>query len=139
MFLQALHGQLIALLYQLRHGGDDFLSCRAAVEGGAGKCCPLHPAGSSISSQAGRRGRVAAAFGHSGIIANPNCTTILLTVALAPLAALCRRQGHWLHVDGAIGAIAALSPTHRARLDGLLRRLTAEPHRSPDTGPSPRD
>jgi aspartate-semialdehyde dehydrogenase len=27
------------------------------------------------------------AFGHAGIIANPNCTTILLTVALAPLAA----------------------------------------------------
>lgn len=29
----------------------------------------------------------AAAFGHTGIIANPNCTTILLTLALAPLAA----------------------------------------------------
>ncbi|MFN7900762.1 MAG: aspartate-semialdehyde dehydrogenase [Synechococcaceae cyanobacterium] len=29
----------------------------------------------------------AAALGHRGIIANPNCTTILLTVALAPLAA----------------------------------------------------
>ncbi len=28
-----------------------------------------------------------AAFEHSGIIANPNCTTILLTLALAPLAA----------------------------------------------------
>jgi aspartate-semialdehyde dehydrogenase len=28
-----------------------------------------------------------AAFEHRGIIANPNCTTILLTVALAPLAA----------------------------------------------------
>ena len=28
-----------------------------------------------------------AAFGHRGIIANPNCTTILLTLALAPLAA----------------------------------------------------
>ncbi|MEB3266137.1 MAG: aspartate-semialdehyde dehydrogenase [Cyanobacteriota bacterium] len=27
-----------------------------------------------------------AAFSHAGIIANPNCTTILLTVALAPLA-----------------------------------------------------
>ncbi|MEB3323407.1 MAG: aspartate-semialdehyde dehydrogenase, partial [Synechococcaceae cyanobacterium] len=27
------------------------------------------------------------AFAHRGIIANPNCTTILLTVALAPLAA----------------------------------------------------
>jgi len=29
----------------------------------------------------------AAAFAHRGIIANPNCTTILLTLALAPLAA----------------------------------------------------
>ncbi|WP_216907153.1 aspartate-semialdehyde dehydrogenase [Synechococcus sp. CCY 0621] len=28
-----------------------------------------------------------AAFAHGGIIANPNCTTILLTLALAPLAA----------------------------------------------------
>jgi len=28
-----------------------------------------------------------AAFGHRGIIANPNCTTILLTLVLAPLAA----------------------------------------------------
>jgi len=28
-----------------------------------------------------------AAFAHQGILANPNCTTILLTVALAPLAA----------------------------------------------------
>ena len=28
-----------------------------------------------------------AAYGHKGVIANPNCTTILLTLALAPLAA----------------------------------------------------
>ena len=28
-----------------------------------------------------------AAFSNSGVIANPNCTTILLTLALAPLAA----------------------------------------------------
>jgi aspartate-semialdehyde dehydrogenase len=28
-----------------------------------------------------------AAFGHNGVIANPNCTTILMTLALAPLAA----------------------------------------------------
>jgi len=28
-----------------------------------------------------------AAFAHQGVIANPNCTTILLTLALAPLAA----------------------------------------------------
>merc|ERR1711939_1039718 len=29
----------------------------------------------------------AAALDHQGVIANPNCTTILLTLALAPLAA----------------------------------------------------
>ena len=29
-----------------------------------------------------------AALEHQGVIANPNCTTILLTLALAPLAAL---------------------------------------------------
>ena len=28
-----------------------------------------------------------AAHAHQGVIANPNCTTILLTLALAPLAA----------------------------------------------------
>ncbi|SBO42356.1 Pyridoxal-dependent decarboxylase family [Cyanobium sp. NIES-981] len=38
---------------------------------------------------------------------------------LEPVAALCRRHGHWLHVDGAIGAVFALSPRHRHRVAGL--------------------
>ena len=38
---------------------------------------------------------------------------------LVPLAALCRRYGLWLHVDGAIGAVFALSPSHRLRVEGL--------------------
>jgi sulfinoalanine decarboxylase len=38
---------------------------------------------------------------------------------LAELAALCRRAGIWLHVDGAIGAVCALSARHRHRVDGL--------------------
>jgi L-2,4-diaminobutyrate decarboxylase len=38
---------------------------------------------------------------------------------LAPIAALCRRHGHWLHVDGAIGAVFALADSHRHRLQGL--------------------
>jgi glutamate/tyrosine decarboxylase-like PLP-dependent enzyme len=38
---------------------------------------------------------------------------------LEPIAALCRRRGHWLHVDGAIGAIFAFSERHRPRLAGL--------------------
>jgi len=38
---------------------------------------------------------------------------------LPPLAALCRKRGLWLHVDGAIGAVFALHPHHRRRLTGL--------------------
>ncbi|MDM7952080.1 MAG: aminotransferase class V-fold PLP-dependent enzyme [Cyanobium sp. CZS 25K] len=38
---------------------------------------------------------------------------------LEPIAALCRRYGHWLHVDGAIGAIFAFSERLRPQLGGL--------------------
>ena len=38
---------------------------------------------------------------------------------LQPIAALCRRYGHWLHVDGAIGAIFAFSERCRPALAGL--------------------
>lgn len=38
---------------------------------------------------------------------------------LEPIATLCRRYGHWLHVDGAIGAIFAFSERFRSRLAGL--------------------
>ncbi len=38
---------------------------------------------------------------------------------LEPIAALCRRYGHWLHVDGAIGAIFAFSERLRSLLGGL--------------------
>lgn len=38
---------------------------------------------------------------------------------LAEISALCRRHGTWLHVDGAIGAVFALSDRHRQRVVGL--------------------
>ena len=38
---------------------------------------------------------------------------------LGPIAALCRRHGVWLHVDGAIGAVFGLSDRHRHRVAGL--------------------
>jgi len=38
---------------------------------------------------------------------------------LGDIAALCRRHGVWLHVDGAIGAVFALSASHRHRVAGL--------------------
>jgi L-2,4-diaminobutyrate decarboxylase len=46
------------------------------------------------------------------------------TGAFDPLEAIadfCERHALWLHVDGAHGASAMLSPTHRARLRGLER------------------
>jgi L-2,4-diaminobutyrate decarboxylase len=38
---------------------------------------------------------------------------------LPDLAAICQRHGVWLHVDGAIGAVFALSERHRPRVAGL--------------------
>jgi len=38
---------------------------------------------------------------------------------LAALAAFCRRERLWFHVDGAIGAVLALSPRHRALVQGM--------------------
>jgi len=38
---------------------------------------------------------------------------------LSSLAEVCQRLGHWLHVDGAIGAVVALSPQHCGRVEGL--------------------
>ena len=39
----------------------------------------------------------------------------------AALAELCARRGAWLHVDGAFGLFAALSPEHASRLRGIER------------------
>ena len=38
---------------------------------------------------------------------------------LREIGEFCRERGLWFHVDGAHGASALLSPTHRARLDGV--------------------
>ena len=40
---------------------------------------------------------------------------------LAALAAIAHGDGLWLHVDGAFGALAILSPAHRALLAGIER------------------
>ncbi len=40
---------------------------------------------------------------------------------LATLADLAARHGLWLHVDGAFGALAALSPEHKPKLAGIER------------------
>lgn len=50
---------------------------------------------------------------------------------LAPLAALCRHHGVWLHVDGAIGAVFALGATIPEGLEGLGQAdsLTVNPQK----------
>jgi sulfinoalanine decarboxylase len=50
---------------------------------------------------------------------------------IGPMARLCRAHGIWLHVDGAIGAVYALSPLHAARVPdlGLADSLTVNPQK----------
>jgi len=63
--------------------------------------------------------------GHAGTVT---------TGAIDPLEDLshfCREQGLWLHVDGAFGALAALSPRFRTALSaaGLADSLSLDPHK----------
>ena len=50
---------------------------------------------------------------------------------LDAIGALCEARGLWLHVDGAHGASALLSPTHASRLKGIARARTVawDPHK----------
>lgn len=53
------------------------------------------------------------------VVANACSTAAGLYDPLRETARCCREHGHWLHVDGAHGASALLSPSLRHRLDGL--------------------
>jgi len=50
---------------------------------------------------------------------------------LETIAALCDEHGVWLHVDGAHGASALLSPAHRHRVRGIehARSIAWDPHK----------
>ncbi len=50
---------------------------------------------------------------------------------LEAIGTLCRERGLWLHVDGAHGASALFSATHRGRLRGLdlARSIAWDPHK----------
>jgi glutamate/tyrosine decarboxylase-like PLP-dependent enzyme len=53
------------------------------------------------------------------VVATAGTTVLGAVDPLPSLASLCRRHGVWLHVDGAIGAVFALSPRHRPLMAGL--------------------
>jgi len=61
------------------------------------------------------------AAGHHPICVVGNAGTVNTgaTDDLPALAALCREEGLWLHVDGAFGALAALAPSLRPLVRGI--------------------
>jgi aromatic-L-amino-acid decarboxylase len=50
---------------------------------------------------------------------------------LPAIAAICRREGVWLHVDGAYGGVLAIAPEFRRVLDGVegADSLVVNPHK----------
>lgn len=65
------------------------------------------------------------------VVANAGTTNTGAVDPLPALADLCHREDLWLHVDGAYGAAAALSPRARAAMPGLERvdSLALDPHK----------
>jgi glutamate/tyrosine decarboxylase-like PLP-dependent enzyme len=65
------------------------------------------------------------------VIATAGTTSTGAVDPLADLAGLCAREGAWLHVDGAYGAAAVLSPTTAPLLDGLALAdsVALDPHK----------
>ncbi|MFJ6717152.1 MULTISPECIES: aminotransferase class V-fold PLP-dependent enzyme [unclassified Streptomyces] len=55
------------------------------------------------------------------VAATAGTTDAGLIDPLGPLADLCHRHGADLHIDAAYGGLLALSPRHRAKVDGLSR------------------
>ncbi len=53
------------------------------------------------------------------LVANACSTALGLYDRLRPIGAACRDEHVWLHVDGAHGASALISPEHRPLLDGV--------------------
>lgn len=65
------------------------------------------------------------------VVANAGATNTGAIDPLEALAEICERQRLWLHVDGAYGGAAALSPRVRPQLAGIGRAdsLTLDPHK----------
>lgn len=65
------------------------------------------------------------------VVASAGTTNTGATDPLRDLAALCREQGIWLHVDGAYGGFAMLTERGRAALDGigLADSISLDPHK----------
>lgn len=65
------------------------------------------------------------------VVATAGTTSTGAIDPIAPLAAICRRRGAWLHVDAAYGGGAAICPEIRARMAGLEQAdsIVVNPHK----------
>jgi aromatic-L-amino-acid decarboxylase len=72
-----------------------------------------------------------AGFLPVAVIGSAGTTSTGATDPLPEIAALCRREDIWLHVDAAYGGFAALSPRGRPALEGieLADSVTLDPHK----------
>jgi glutamate/tyrosine decarboxylase-like PLP-dependent enzyme len=80
--------------------------------------------------------RQIAADRHQGlvpfcVVANAGTTNAGAVDPLHEIADFCAAEGLWMHVDGAYGGSAALSPSGRRALDGMNRAdsLSIDPHK----------
>jgi aromatic-L-amino-acid decarboxylase len=65
------------------------------------------------------------------VVATVGTTSTTSIDPVPAIAALCREEGLWLHVDGAYGGMAALVPERRQVLDGceLADSIVVNPHK----------
>lgn len=73
----------------------------------------------------------AAGFKPACVIATAGSTSTGSIDDLRAIAALCKREGIWFHIDGCIGAFIRLAPRHRTLVEGLelADSLALDPHK----------
>ncbi len=100
-------------------------------------CVPSRdPTGGDFAMDTGALGRTLGDLSASGrrvmaVVATAGSTATGSFDDIDAVADACAAHDHWLHVDGAHGASALLSDTHRRRLRGLARAhsLAWDPHK----------
>lgn len=73
----------------------------------------------------------AAGWRPACVIATAGTTNTGAMDDLRAIAAICRREGLWFHVDGCIGALIRIAPKNRALVDGIetADSVALDPHK----------
>lgn len=84
----------------------------------------LVPSGADLAMDLGALARMVAQDRAAGwkpacVVGTAGATNSGAIDDLRGIAELCRREGLWFHVDGCVGAVLKLSPSHAGLVDGL--------------------